>query len=115
MLYAYNFAAIDPARFTVANTLTLIAFAYIGGITTIRGAVMGGLMITQGLFSYILNHYLGISITYQAMIGGVLLITTIVTNPDGIALAPPPQWPGKLRRRLQGRPTTDPAKEAAVQ
>lgn len=102
VLYGYNFSAIDPGRFTVSNTLTLIAFAYIGGITTVRGAVMGGLMITQGLFSYIINHYLGISITYQAIIGGVLLIVTIVFNPDGIALASPPRWPGKLRRRLTG-------------
>ena len=113
VLYGYNFSAADPTRFSVSNTLTLIAFAYIGGITTVRGAILGGLMITQGLFSYVLNHYLGISITYQALFGGVLLILTIITNPKGIALAPAPQWPRKLgaRWRRLGRKSLPAASE----
>ena len=102
VLYAYNFSGVDVSRFSISNSLGLIAFAYLGGITTIRGAVTGGLMITQGLLSFILSHYLGISITYQTLVAGVLLIFTIIQNPDGIAMAPTPKWPGKLRRRLTG-------------
>jgi branched-chain amino acid transport system permease protein len=104
ILYSYNFSALDPTRFTVFNTLSLVAFAYLGGITTIRGAVLGGLLITQGLLSYVLNHFLGISVNFQLVLAGVLLVFTVITNPDGIALAPPPRWPGRLARRLRGRP-----------
>jgi branched-chain amino acid transport system permease protein len=107
ILYSYNFGALDPTRFTVFNTLSLVAFAYLGGITTVRGAVLGGLLITQGLFSYLLNTYLGISVTFQLVLAGVLLVFTVITNPDGIALAPPPRWPGRLARRLRGRPGPD--------
>ncbi|SHN39400.1 ABC transporter permease [Cryptosporangium aurantiacum] len=102
ILYSYNFGSLDPTRFTVLNTLSLVAFAYLGGITTVRGAVLGGLLITQGLFSYVLNTYLGISVTFQLILAGVLLVVTVITNPDGIALAPPPRWPSRLWRRLRG-------------
>ncbi|WP_166462777.1 ABC transporter permease [Amycolatopsis acidicola] len=102
VLYSYNFNAVDSTRFSVANTLTLVAFAYLGGITTIRGALIGGMLITQGLASYSLNHFLGISTTVQTAIAGLMLVLTVVMNPDGIALAGKPKWPGKLRRALRG-------------
>ena len=102
IMYGYNFSGLDPTRFTVFNTLALVAFAYLGGITTVRGAVIGGLIISDGLVSYALDHYLNISTTIQLILAGVLLVFTIITNPDGIALAPPPKWPGRLARRLRG-------------
>ena len=95
VLYAYNFGNLDPTQFTVFNTLALVAFAYLGGITTVRGAVIGGLIISDGLVSYSLNHYLNISTTIQLILAGFLLVFTIITNPDGIAQAPPPKWPGR--------------------
>ena len=95
IMYGYNFSGLDPTRFTVFNTLALVAFAYLGGITTVRGAVIGGLIISDGLVSYALDHYLNISTTIQLILAGVLLVFTIITNPDGIALAPPPKWPGR--------------------
>lgn len=104
ILYSYNFGSLDPTRFSVFNALSLVAFAYLGGITTVRGAIIGGMIISQGLVSFILNNYLGISVTVQLVLAGVLLVFTIITNPDGIALAPPPKWPGKLAARLRGTP-----------
>jgi branched-chain amino acid transport system permease protein len=101
VLYGYNFSELDSTRFTVFNTLGLVGFAYLGGITTIRGAIIGGLIITQGLFSYILDHFLGISVEVQLVLAGVLLIVTVIMNPDGIALTAHPRWPGRLRRRLR--------------
>ena len=102
IFYSYDFSGLDPTQFTVFNTLSLVAFAYLGGITTVRGALTGGFIITQGLASYALNRYLGISVTFQLILAGVLLVFTVITNPDGIALAPPPKWPGRLAGRLRG-------------
>ncbi|GHF34821.1 branched-chain amino acid transport system permease protein [Amycolatopsis bartoniae] len=104
VLYSYNFNAVDSTRFSIANTLGLVAFAYLGGITTVRGALVGGFLITQGLGSYALNHFLGINTTVQTAIAGLLLIVTVVTNPDGIALSAKPQWPGRLWRALRRSP-----------
>jgi len=115
ILYTYNFNSLDPTRFTVFNTLSLVAFAYLGGITTVRGALLGGMMITQGLVSYALVHFLNIPVTVQLLMAGFLLVLTIIGNPDGIALAPPPKWPGKLKRAIQGlgKPTATPASATA--
>ena len=111
IMYGYNFSNLDPTQFTVFNTLALVAFAYLGGITTVRGAVIGGLIISDGLVSYSLNHYLNISTTIQLILAGFLLVFTIITNPDGIAQAPPPKWPGRLARRLRGNREPAPSLE----
>ena len=92
VLYAYNFGSMDPSNFSLMATLTLIAFAYIGGITTVKGAVIAGFLTTEGIPSHILERYVGIPVTYQILVGGVLLIFTIATNASGIALAPPPKF-----------------------
>ncbi len=101
ILYTYNFSSLDPTRFTVFNTLSLVAFAYLGGITTVKGAITAGGMITQGFISYALVHFLQIPVTVQLLMAGFALVLTIVFNPDGIALAGPPKWPGKLARWIK--------------
>ena len=42
-LYAYNFGSVSADRFSVPLALSLIAFAYAGGITLVSGAVFAGL------------------------------------------------------------------------
>ena len=48
-LYAYNFGSVSADRFSVPLALSLIAFAYAGGITLVSGAVFAGLIAAQGL------------------------------------------------------------------
>ena len=43
-LYAYNFGSVSADRFDAVTALSLIAFAYAGGITLISGAVFAGLI-----------------------------------------------------------------------
>lgn len=105
VFYSYNFGLFDQGRFSIFNAVSLVAYAYIGGITTIRGAIIGGLAIAQGFFGYIINHYLGISTTFQLIVAGLLLVVTLITNPDGIALAPSPKWPQRLKRRFRPIPS----------
>ena len=47
-LYAYNFGSVSADRFSVPLALSLIAFAYAGGITLVSGAVFAGLIAAQG-------------------------------------------------------------------
>jgi branched-chain amino acid transport system permease protein len=101
-LYGYNFGSVDATRFSSLNTLALIAFAYIGGITTIKGAVIAGLLITEGLMGHIGEKYIGIPGSYQLLLAGVSLVLTVAMNPSGIALAPPPKF--TFLRRLFRRP-----------
>ena len=66
------------------TALSLIAFAYAGGITMISGAVFAGLISTQALFPYALDKWFGLSGNWFLLFGGVILIVTLLQNPEGV-------------------------------
>jgi branched-chain amino acid transport system permease protein len=84
-LYAYNFGSVSADRFDAFTALSLIAFAYAGGITLISGAAFAGLISTQALFPYALDKWFGLSGTWFLLFGGVILIVTLIQNPEGVA------------------------------
>jgi branched-chain amino acid transport system permease protein len=65
--------------------LGFVAFAYVGGITMVSGAVIGGLIATSGVIPHIFEAELGISGTWTLLVAGVTLILNLVLFPDGIA------------------------------
>ena len=95
-LYAYNFGSVSADRFDAFTALSLIAFAYAGGITLISGAVFAGLISAQALIPYALQKWFGLDGNWFLLVGGVLLIFTLLQNPEGVA--------GDLYRRLHKRP-----------
>lgn len=94
-MYAYNFGSVSAARFGLLIALGFVAFAYIGGITMVSGAVLGGLVATEGLLPYTIEELFGISGNWALLVGGIILIVTLNQNPDGIA--------GTTYRDLQAR------------
>jgi branched-chain amino acid transport system permease protein len=62
-----------------------VAFAYVGGITMVSGAVFGGLIATSGLIPHIFEAELGISGTWTLLVAGITLILNLVLFPDGVA------------------------------
>ncbi len=84
-LYAYNFGSVSPDRFDAFTALSLIAFAYAGGITLISGAVFAGFISTQALSPYALDKWFGLSGNWFLLFGGVILIVTLLQNPEGVA------------------------------
>src|SRR3954454_2064856 len=84
-MYAYNFGSVSAARFGILIALGFVAFAYIGGITMVSGAVIGGLVATEGLVPYFFQNLLHISGNWTLLIGGLTLIFTLILNPEGVA------------------------------
>jgi branched-chain amino acid transport system permease protein len=84
-LYAYNFGSVSPERFDAFTALSLIAFAYVGGITQISGAVFAGLISAQALFPYALDKWFGLNGNWFLLFGGVILLFTLIRNPEGVA------------------------------
>jgi branched-chain amino acid transport system permease protein len=84
-MYAYNFGSVSAARFGILIALGFVAFAYIGGITMVSGAVIGGLVATEGLVPHFFQSILGISGNWTLLVGGLLLIVTLIQNPEGVA------------------------------
>jgi branched-chain amino acid transport system permease protein len=84
-LYAYSFQVVDSSSFDITIALSFVAFAYLGGITTVTGAIIGGLLSTEALLAYLGQRALGLSGNTLLVLAGLLLIVTVVQNPDGIA------------------------------
>ena len=84
-LYAYNFGSVSASRFDALTALGLIAFAYAGGITLVSGAMFAGLISTEALMPHALDKWLGISGNWILLFGGVLLIFTLIQQPEGVA------------------------------
>jgi branched-chain amino acid transport system permease protein len=85
VLYAYNFGSVSADRFDAVTALSLIAFAYAGGITLISGAVFAGLISAQALIPYALDKWFGLNGNWFLLFGGVILIFTLLQNPTGVA------------------------------
>ena len=84
-LSGYRFGSVTPEYFGIFQSLAFLAFAYMGGISSVTGAVVGGFLVTNGLMFTILDRWFGVSPDYAILIGGLGLIATVISNPDGIA------------------------------
>ncbi|MGH2824302.1 MAG: ABC transporter permease [Thermoleophilaceae bacterium] len=104
-LSGYRFGSVSPAFFGGFASLTILAFAVLGGVTSVSGAVVGGMLVAGGLSFTALNQLLGIGGEYTLLIGGLGLIITAVLNPEGVVGAT-----RELVDRVRG--TRLPAKQA---
>ncbi|HLN07098.1 MAG TPA: ABC transporter permease [Acidimicrobiales bacterium] len=84
-LLGYQQGNLSYPSFDVFVSLSFLAFAYLGGITTIAGALVGGSLVAGGLVFTVLNQWIPGINQYQLLIGGLGLILTAVLNPVGIA------------------------------
>jgi branched-chain amino acid transport system permease protein len=106
-LSGYRFGSVTPEYFGIFQSLAFLAFAYMGGISSVTGAVVGGFLVTNGIMFTILDRWIGVSPNYAILIGGLGLIVTVITNPDGIAGT----WRQILAARARKRqpPTVSPS------
>jgi branched-chain amino acid transport system permease protein len=110
VLYSYNFGSVSGVRFGALTALGLIAFAYVGGITMVAGAIFAGLISTAGLFPYALDKWFGVSGNWALLFAGLALIVTLIMNPEGVAGAEYRKKQERKRKRLARR-----AEPAAVE
>ena len=80
---------VNSEVFSTFVGLAMIAFVYLGGITTVWGAVLGGMLVGGGLLSEFGSlHFDGITQAYINAVGGVgLVVNAILTSGEGISLA----------------------------
>jgi branched-chain amino acid transport system permease protein len=82
---AYQSGNATPDKFNYLKSLLFLAFAYLGGIASVAGAIVGGLLVESGLFFTFLDSTLHISADFTLMLGGLGLIVSAILNPEGIA------------------------------
>jgi branched-chain amino acid transport system permease protein len=104
VLYSYNFGGVNAARFGALAAFGLIAFAYVGGITMISGAILAGLISTSGLVPYALDKWFGVSGNWALLFAGMALIVTLIMNPEGVAGANYKKAQQRRARRARAAP-----------
>jgi len=114
VLFAYKLTIIKFDNFGVFTGLALLAFVYLGGITTVYGAVIGGLLCSGGLVNgFIGLHFAGVTRDYITAVGAIgLIINAIVTNGEGVALLQSDQGDhvlSGLRRKREDKPDDPPS------
>jgi branched-chain amino acid transport system permease protein len=83
-LIGYSRGQLSATSFGVSVSLTLLAFAYLGGITSIGGALVAGALAPLGIGDVVLDRAVDLGEHYL-LVSGVLLIATAIVNPGGIA------------------------------
>jgi branched-chain amino acid transport system permease protein len=86
VLLAYETGWITPATYDTFSSLALIAFGYIAGITTVAGAVFGGLIFTGGLVTFAVQDWFGLQGEWFSLAAALLLIV-MLAQPQGIGTA----------------------------
>lgn len=88
------------SSFDVFVSMSFLAVAYLGGITSVAGAIAGGLIVNGGLVFTSLDRWIGFG-QYETLVIGLGLVLTAILNPEGIA--------GALRRLRPERRRPEPA------
>ncbi|MFI7524093.1 ATP-binding cassette domain-containing protein [Nocardia salmonicida] len=107
-LLGYQQTLATPEPFTVFLGISLFAVVYVAGITSITGGILAGVMAPGGIVYLLVDRLLHVG-DYYAVISGVLLVVTVMANPDGIASKLPKiPWPVWGRRVPAPVPGTAP-------
>jgi ABC-type branched-subunit amino acid transport system permease subunit len=83
-LMAYRAGRVSESGFVVFQSINFFSLAYIGGIATIGGALVGTVLAPGAPGSLWLRNFIGSNQVSQT-VSGVGLIVTVITQPDGVA------------------------------
>ncbi len=108
-LIGYSRGQLSPESFTAAIGLAFLAFAYLGGITSVKGAITAGSLAPLGFGFVVMDRLFDLGNSY-GVIGGLSLILTAIINQEGIAGA----TRKKKKRRRGAEPDVNPAPAEAV-
>jgi branched-chain amino acid transport system permease protein len=113
-LTAYRSTQVTWTGFGFMASILLVVFVYLGGIASISGAVVAGVMTASGLLAYYV-HFEGTGQRIYEVVGGLGVMMVVVLHPDGVSSIPT-QVAGHLRaRRSSHGPETDADAPAAVE
>jgi ABC-type branched-subunit amino acid transport system permease subunit len=97
-LLAYELPALSPQQFMVIGGLAVLALCYLGGIGTISGALLAGVLASGGLLTQLQGGTTGSTSATQFAVSGALLVVVVIFAPDGLAILV-----ARGARRIRGR------------
>lgn len=85
VLLGYQSEALSADSFTVFAALALLALTYLGGVASLRGAAIAGILASGGVLTHLSGGTSGRSSDTQFAISGLSLIVMAIVYPDGIS------------------------------
>jgi ABC-type branched-subunit amino acid transport system permease subunit len=101
----YLQGSVSEQSFNVFVGISLLATAYLAGITSVSGAFVGGLLISGGLMATVLTDAFDIG-QYYLLLSGLGVVMTAVLHPEGITPAAS-HGLRSLRQKLRRAPALD--------
>ncbi len=83
-LLAYRRSSVTFDSFTAMGGLALLSTAYLAGVTSVWGGINAGILASTGITFIALDRWVDLGSWFE-VISGVLLIVTLISNPEGIA------------------------------
>ena len=84
-LIGYSEGSLSVASFSTMVGITLLLFAYLGGITSVSGALVAGMFAPLGLIFVLASQLTGTSSNGYQLFAAIALIFSTILNPEGIA------------------------------
>jgi sulfate-transporting ATPase len=85
VLIAYRSTAVTYTSFDVLGSVNQLVWTVIGGVGFVAGPLVGMGFAPGGLGTELAAAFSAEDFSYLPLIGGVLLLLTIILNPDGVA------------------------------
>jgi ABC-type branched-subunit amino acid transport system permease subunit len=85
-LLAYELPALSPQQFMVIGGLAVLALCYLGGVGTLSGALVAGLLASGGVLTQLQGGSTGSASATQFAVSGALLVVVVIFAPDGLAI-----------------------------
>ncbi len=84
VLLAYR-GSLAPESFTVFGALAFLALTYLGGIASLSGAVVAGVLFSGGVFTHLAGGQSGSQSDFAFAVSGIALIVVAVLYREGIS------------------------------
>ncbi|MER7183874.1 ATP-binding cassette domain-containing protein [Streptomyces hyaluromycini] len=98
-LAAYSVPVALFSGYPALANVAAVGYGVVGGAGSVLGAVFGSTLQPSGVGSALFDSLFGLGPVTMALVGGLLLLITIVFSPDGMATATA-RAVGSLRRRI---------------
>jgi branched-chain amino acid transport system permease protein len=85
-LMGYHQSVVSEGSFGLGRSFVTLAAAYLGGIGSVAGALVGGLIVSGGVVPTLFDRLLHIG-RYQTLLSGIAMVAVAVHNPEGVAAA----------------------------
>lgn len=85
VLLGYQSETLSPESFSVFASLALLALTYLGGVASLRGAAIAGLLASGGILTHLTGGTSGRASDSQFALSGLALIAVAIVYPDGIS------------------------------